>query len=110
MLQVELHRETCAAAAADHHRADLSNCLERLDLLQRRAPEAGVNPPTFGPACLGSQSFPPVSFELARDGDGIQDQLGQFIQDAKDDLEATKFRCGTGTGEPQGLITGAPRR
>ena len=34
VLQVERHRETYAAAAADHHRADLSNCLERLDLLR----------------------------------------------------------------------------
>ncbi len=40
---------------------------------------------------------------------GIQAELGRLIQDAKDDLEATKFTSGAGHGstEPTGLITSA---
>jgi HK97 family phage major capsid protein len=53
----------------------------------------------------GARAFAAVSYELAQDLDlGV---LGGLIQDAKDDLEAQKFSTGTGTNEPQGLITGA---
>jgi HK97 family phage major capsid protein len=59
--------------------------------------------PTF--AVQRAQSFAPVSYELSEDWDAILDELGSLIQEAKDDLEATKFTTGTGTGEPTGLIT-----
>jgi HK97 family phage major capsid protein len=54
-----------------------------------------------------AQAFAPVSLELAEDWGAINDQLGQLILSARDDLETTKFTLGTGTNEPEGLITGA---
>jgi HK97 family phage major capsid protein len=33
-------------------------------------------------------------------------ELGQLLQFAKDDLDASKFSTGTGTNEPAGLLTG----
>jgi len=54
-----------------------------------------------------AQAFVPVSMELTQDWGAIQSELAEMIQDAKDDLEATKFTLGTGTNEPTGLVTGA---
>jgi HK97 family phage major capsid protein len=54
-----------------------------------------------------AQGFAPISYELAQDWDGIQDQLGAEFRRAKNDLEAVKFSTGNGTTEPAGLITGA---
>jgi HK97 family phage major capsid protein len=48
-----------------------------------------------------------VSLELAEDWTLLNDQLGSLIQQAKDDLEATKFAVGAGTvNEPEGVVTG----
>lgn len=72
--------------------------------------EVGDNSPTLAQPNLlmqRAQAFIPVSIELTQDWGGLQSELAQLIQDAKDDLEATKFTTGSGTGEPQGLITGA---
>jgi HK97 family phage major capsid protein len=52
-------------------------------------------------------AFAPVSLELAEDWSNMLDQLGTLIQSAKNDLEAVKFAVGSGTNEPEGLITGA---
>jgi HK97 family phage major capsid protein len=74
------------------------------------ASEATDNSPTLVQPALTLnrvQGFMPVSFELDQDWDSLQANLGQFIQDAKDDLEATKFAVGTGTSEPQGVVVGA---
>jgi len=54
-----------------------------------------------------AQCFVPVSIELTQDWGGLQSELASLIQDAKDDLEATKFTTGTGTNEPKGIITAA---
>jgi len=54
-----------------------------------------------------AQGFVPISRELYADWEAALDQLSAEFQRAKDDLEAPKFTTGTGTGEPQGLITGA---
>jgi HK97 family phage major capsid protein len=51
--------------------------------------------------------FIPFSIEIGQDWGGIQAQMAQLVQDAKDDAEATKFSAGSGTNEPQGLLTGA---
>lgn len=51
--------------------------------------------------------FVPASFELTQDWGALQSELSGMIQDAKDDLEAIKFTNGSGTGEPEGLLTGA---
>jgi HK97 family phage major capsid protein len=74
------------------------------------ATEASDNSPVLAQPNLlmqRAQAFVPVSIELTQDWDALQGELAQLIQDAKDDLEATKFTLGTGTNEPTGLITGA---
>jgi HK97 family phage major capsid protein len=74
------------------------------------ATEASDNSPTFVQPTLTTvraQCFVPVSIELTQDWGAIEAGLGTLIQDAKDDLEATKFLSGTGTNEPFGLLTGA---
>lgn len=74
------------------------------------APEASDNSPTLlQPSMLmqRAQAFVPVSIELEQDWGGLQTELAQLIQDAKDDLEASAFTTGSGTGQPQGIITGA---
>jgi HK97 family phage major capsid protein len=72
--------------------------------------EASDNSPTLAQPSMfmqRAQCFVPVSIELTQDWGAIQAELAMLIQDAKDDLEATKFTTGTGTNEPTGLITGA---
>jgi HK97 family phage major capsid protein len=54
-----------------------------------------------------AQCFVPVSIELTQDWGSLQTELGSLIQDAKDDLEATKFTTGTGTNEPKGILVAA---
>lgn len=48
-----------------------------------------------------------ASFEITQDWVGVQGEIGTAIQDAKDELEATKFLSGTGEDEPFGLLVGA---
>jgi HK97 family phage major capsid protein len=73
------------------------------------ASEASDNSPVLvQPAMFmqRAQVFVPVSIELTQDWGSLQSELAQLIQDAKDDLEAAKFTSGTGTNEPQGILTG----
>lgn len=45
------------------------------------------------------------TFEVTQDT-GIASQVGMLLADAKDNLEADAFAVGTGTGQPQGVVTG----
>ena len=54
-----------------------------------------------------ARAFVPYSIEVGQDWNSIQAELGQLLSDSKDELEATKFTLGSGTNEPQGVITGA---
>jgi HK97 family phage major capsid protein len=49
----------------------------------------------------------PFSIEVGADWGTMQQDVAVLIQDAKDDVEATKFTSGSGTNEPQGVVTGA---
>ena len=72
--------------------------------------EASDNSPTLADDTLKTvraQAFAPVSLELFEDWAQILDELGKLILGARDDLEAVKFVTGTGTNEPEGLLTGA---
>jgi HK97 family phage major capsid protein len=74
------------------------------------AATATDNSPTLAQPALRPQrviGFVPLSRELADDWSEAETELGKLINDAKDDLEASKFATGTGTGEPAGLVTGA---
>lgn len=44
------------------------------------------------------------SFEVTQDT-SIASQVGMLLADAKDNLEATAFAVGTGTGQPTGVVT-----
>jgi HK97 family phage major capsid protein len=45
-----------------------------------------------------------ASFEVTQDTN-IVSQIGMLLQDARDNLEATAFAVGTGSGQPKGVVT-----
>lgn len=68
------------------------------------------NAPTLAQPVISTekaQAFVPFSIEIGMDWNGLQQEMAGLLQDAKDELEATKFAVGSGTNEPQGVITGA---
>ncbi len=74
--------------------------------------EASDNAPTLAQPDIfaeRAQAFVPFSIELAQDWAALQTEMASLLQDAKDDLEATKFALGAGHGsnEPKGIITAA---
>jgi HK97 family phage major capsid protein len=54
-----------------------------------------------------AQYFVPFSIELDQDWNQLRTEVGRLVQNAKDNLEATKYLSGTGVVEPQGLHNGA---
>jgi HK97 family phage major capsid protein len=56
-----------------------------------------------------AQAFIPFDIEIGQDWGSLQSEMARLLQDAKDQLEATKFVSGLGHGsfEPQGLLVGA---
>lgn len=76
------------------------------------ATEASDNAPTLAQPDIiveKAQAYVPFSIEIGQDWGALQSEMAQLLQDAKDDLEATKFALGAGHGstEPKGVITGA---
>ena len=75
------------------------------------ATEASDGAPTLGQPSISvekAQCFVPYSIEIGQDWSGLQGELTMMIQEAKDDLEATKFATGAGHGsnEPEGVLVG----
>lgn len=71
--------------------------------------EAGDNAPQTAQPTVSTekaQAFVPFSIEIG-DWAGLQVEMARLLQDAKDELEASKFAVGTGTNEPQGVTVGA---
>ena len=69
--------------------------------------EAGDDSPTLAQPTIKperAQAFVPYSIEVGMDWSGLEGELGRMFRDAKDQLEATAFLTGTGTGEPQGVL------
>lgn len=56
-----------------------------------------------------ADAFVPISIENSEDWSGFTTELAQMFQDAKDELESSKFLTGLGhsSTEPQGLLVGA---
>ena len=54
-----------------------------------------------------ARALVPFSIEVGMDYPGFANEVAQAIADAKDGLESSAFATGTGTNEPQGIITGA---
>jgi HK97 family phage major capsid protein len=74
------------------------------------ATPASDNAPTLAQPTISTekaQAFIPYSIEVGMDWPSLQAEMGRLLRDAKDELEAVKFTLGTGTNEPQGVITGA---
>lgn len=59
--------------------------------------------PTITPA--KGAAWVQASLEVTMDS-GVASEIGMLIADAKDRLEATAFAVGTGSGQPQGVVTG----
>lgn len=72
--------------------------------------EAGDNAPTLAQPTISTekaQAFIPFSIEIGMDWNGLQTEMARLLQDAKDELEATKFATGSGSNEPYGVLTSA---
>lgn len=54
-----------------------------------------------------ARALVPFSIEVGMDYPGFANEVARAIADAKDGLEASAFATGSGSGEPQGIITGA---
>ncbi len=52
-----------------------------------------------------ARCFVPVSYEAFDDWGSMQSEMSVLFSDAKDQLESAKFLNGSGTAEPQGLLT-----
>lgn len=75
------------------------------------AAEASDNAPTLGQPSIAVEKahvFIPFSIEVGQDWTGLRSEVAMMIQESKDDLEATKFVSGAGSGsdEPQGVLVG----
>jgi HK97 family phage major capsid protein len=51
-------------------------------------------------------SYVPYSFEVGMDALNFLDELAQVLVDSADNLMATAYTTGTGSGQPQGIVTG----
>jgi HK97 family phage major capsid protein len=51
--------------------------------------------------------FVPFSYEYGQDFGALESELAKVTQDAKDTVEATAFRSGTGEKQPYGILVGA---
>lgn len=53
-----------------------------------------------------AEAFVPYSFEIGQDWAGIEQEMALEFAFARDDIEATAFAVGSGSGQPQGIVTG----
>ena len=71
--------------------------------------EAADGSPTLGdpsiPVHLGD-SFVPYSFEVGMDAENFLSELAIVLMDSADNLMADAYTTGTGSGQPQGIVTG----
>lgn len=49
--------------------------------------------------------FVPISIEALQDEQNVTQEVGRLLAAGKDDLEATAFATGSGTGQPFGIVT-----
>ena len=56
------------------------------------------------PVHLGD-AYVPYSFELEGDAANLMGELGKLLADSADQLTATAYTTGTGSGQPKGIIT-----
>lgn len=73
------------------------------------ADEVSDDSPDFGQPKIANhmaRGFVPISIEASMDEQNVAQEIGRLLAGGKEDLEATKLTIGSGTGEPQGIITG----
>ena len=71
--------------------------------------EVGDGTPTLSQPKIKPErahGFVPFTYEIGQDWTSLQAELARLFADAKTRLEAVKFINGTGTDEPQGIVTG----
>lgn len=64
--------------------------------------------PTFGQPKIdvhAADAFVPFSYEIEQDAANLHQELALLLADAAQQLQATAFTTGTGTGQPKGIIT-----
>ncbi len=68
---------------------------------------ADASPTLGGPSIpvYKGDAFVPFSFEIGGDAVNFMNELGGLLVDAAEQLNATAFTTGTGTGQPKGVIT-----
>ncbi|MCX5201051.1 phage major capsid protein [Streptomyces sp. NBC_00237] len=72
------------------------------------ATEASDNAPTFAQPSVQlhkAQGFVPISIEAMEDQANATQEVARLLAFGRDELEATKFINGTGSGEPFGIVT-----
>ncbi|OBF91046.1 major capsid protein [Mycobacterium sp. 852002-51163_SCH5372311] len=72
------------------------------------ATEVADASPTLGQPTIPvykGDAFVPFSFEVEGDALGFMSELGKLLQDGADQLTATAYTTGSGTGQPTGVIT-----
>jgi HK97 family phage major capsid protein len=72
------------------------------------AAEAGDGSPALGPPSIPvhfGDVFVPYSIEVGMDAVGFVEQVTEVMRDAADQLQATAFTTGDGSGKPTGFVT-----
>ncbi|MEU0991938.1 phage major capsid protein [Streptomyces sp. NPDC005953] len=70
--------------------------------------EASDNAPTFAQPTVQlhkAQGFVPISIEAMEDEPNATQEVARLLAFGRDELEATKFINGSGSGEPYGIVT-----
>ncbi|MER5603748.1 phage major capsid protein [Streptomyces sp. NPDC002265] len=70
--------------------------------------EASDNAPTFAQPTVQlykAQGFVPISIEAMEDEANATQEVARLLAFGRDELEATKFISGSGSGEPFGIVT-----
>ena len=73
------------------------------------AAEAADGSPTLGNPSIDvhlGDSFVPYSYEVGQDAVDFLAELSTVLTDSADQLQATAYTTGTGSGQPQGIVTG----
>jgi HK97 family phage major capsid protein len=72
------------------------------------ATEASDNAPTFAQPTVQlykAQGFVPISIEALEDEANVTQEVARLLAFGREELEASKFISGTGSGEPFGIVT-----
>jgi HK97 family phage major capsid protein len=73
------------------------------------AAEAADGSPTLGNPSIDvhlGDSFVPYSYEVGQDAVDFLAELSSVLTDSADQLQATAYTTGTGSGQPEGIVTG----